>query len=118
MDSFRQHLAESANTLSALIRTFSDIDIHIRERNGIIRLDKIVIPKDQRGEGRGSEFMNALTQYADRTKQRIATSPSKDFGATSVSRLEQFYKKAGFKKNSGRNKDWEITETMIREPKT
>ena len=36
---------------------------------------------------------------------------------TSQARLKKFYKKFGFVENKGRNKDFEISELMYREPK-
>jgi len=61
--------------------------------------------------------MNDLIAYADATKQRIDLTPAKDFGASSVNRLKDFYKRFGFIENKGRNKDFSISETMYRTPK-
>ncbi len=85
-------------------------------KNGI-ELSRIVVPKEKRGEGLGSKFMQDLTTHADKHKKRIVLSPSKDFGATSVDRLKEFYKAHGFVENKGRNKDYSISHSMYREPK-
>ena len=92
------------------------IENYVSEKNGVITLSQIVVPKEQRGHGIGSDAMRKLVAYADSTRQRIALSPSVDFGASSKSRLVRFYKQFGFFENKGRNKDFTISETMIREP--
>jgi GNAT superfamily N-acetyltransferase len=86
------------------------------EKDGVITLDRIVVPNDQRGQGVGTAAMQQLINYADATGQRIALSPSVDFGASSKERLTRFYKGLGFVANKGRSKDFTIKETMIREP--
>ena len=47
---------------------------------------------------------------ADEQNKDIRLTPSKDFGATSVSRLEKFYRTFGFVKN----KDLKYKDTMVR----
>lgn len=85
------------------------------EKNGVITLSQIIVPKDKRESGLGTSALRSLVEYADRTGQRIALSPSADFGGNK-NRLIKFYKKFGFVENKGRNKDFAISETMIREP--
>ena len=84
-------------------------------KNGI-ELSRIVIPKEKRGEGIGSKFMSDLVAHADKHGKRVVLSPSKDFGASSVDRLKEFYKRHGFVENKGRNKDYSISHSMYREP--
>ena len=74
-------------------------------KNGIIKLSKVRIAKDQQKQGLGSEAMKELTDYADITGQTIALTPSIDFGASSIARLKEFYKRFGFVENKGRNQD-------------
>lgn len=93
----------------------SNVKLDISENNGVINLSRIVVPKEQRGSGVGSGIMKQLVDYADATGARITLSPSTDFGATSVSRLKDFYKQFGFVENKGRNKDFSTRETMYRE---
>jgi GNAT superfamily N-acetyltransferase len=87
-----------------------------KNSTGFINLDKVVVPKAQRGQGVGSAFMRELVQHADETGSPIALTPSADFGGT-VSRLKEFYKRFGFVENRGRNKDFTTRHTMIRPPK-
>jgi predicted GNAT family N-acyltransferase len=69
-----------------------------------------------RKQGVGSEVMQQLSEFADQQGKTIALSPSTDFGASSVSRLKDFYKRFGFIENKGRNKDFSISESMYRLP--
>jgi len=94
------------------------IDNFISEKNGIITLSEIRVPKGERKTGVGTKAMKELVGYADRTGQKIVLTPSKDYGASSVSRLKKFYKRFGFVENKGRNKDYRIRETMFRRPET
>ena len=103
-------------TLADFEQRWPDVSHSVHEKDGVIRLDKIVVPQSGRGKGIGTAFMNDLTAYADATGQRIALSPSKDFGASSIKRLDEFYKQFGFKPNAGRSKDFAISETRVREP--
>ena len=73
------------------------------------------IAKDK-GKGNGTRFMNDLTKLADGNGWTLALTPDASFGATSVKRLKDFYKRFGFKDNKGRNTDFEINESMVRKP--
>jgi GNAT superfamily N-acetyltransferase len=86
------------------------------EKGGVITLNDIRIPEGERNAGLGTQAMQELTRYADSKGARIALSPSLDFGATSLPRLKDFYKRLGFVENKGRNRDFAISESMIREP--
>ena len=92
------------------------IDADVYNGRNAIELSKIVVPKEKRGEGLGSKFMQDLISHADKHEKRIVLSPSKDFGASSVNRLKEFYKKHGFVENKGKNKDYSINHSMYRQP--
>lgn len=91
------------------------IDFYLGEKDGVIELSKIVLPKQERGKGTGSKAMMMLTDYADESGQTIILTPSSDFGG-SKGRLVSFYKSFGFVDNKGRNKNYEFRETMYRRP--
>lgn len=93
-----------------------DIDLDLQDDGKSLTLSRIVIPKDKRGQGVGSKVMKLITQYADAQNKSIYLTPSKDFGATSTGRLEQFYKQFGFKKKD--RSDFSTKETTVREPQT
>ena len=92
------------------------LDLSESKSTDIINLSRIVLPKDDRGKGIGTKVMLDIIKYADENNKRITLTPSKDFGATSVSRLIDFYKKFAFVENKGRNKDFTIRDSMYREP--
>lgn len=92
------------------------IDVYESTKFPKITLSRIEVPKQMRGTGMGTEAMTELAQYADETGKMVALSPSKDFGATSVDRLKDFYKRFGFVENKGKNKDFSISESMYRNP--
>lgn len=89
---------------------------YIYDRDGIVKLSQIIVPKAERGRGLGSACMNELVAYADKTGRLVLLSPSKDLGGSSVARLRSFYRRFGFTDNKGRKKDWRFCETMIRRP--
>ena len=101
----------------ALKFKFPDFKISISETADNIILDKVVIPESQRGAGQGTEFMAELLADADSKGKAIGLTPSADFGG-SKKRLTEFYKRFGFVDNKGKNKDFTISESMIRPPST
>ena len=73
-----------------------NIELDLYDNGKWLELSRIVIPKDQRGQGIGSKVMQRIVDFADKENRKIYLTPSKDFGASSVSRLEKFYKGFGF----------------------
>lgn len=96
--------------------TKSGLKLDLYEKNGVVNLSRIEVPKELRNSGIGSDVMNQIVNYADSTGNKVTLTPSTDFGATSVSRLKDFYKKFGFVENKGKNKDFSTRETMYRNP--
>lgn len=109
---------DQAGKLDEVRKQWDDagIESNISEKNNTITLSQIVVPKTERGAGKGSAAVQALVDYADQTGQRIVLTPSTDFGASSKKRLVKFYKRFGFVENKGRNKDFTTMESMIRVP--
>lgn len=89
---------------------------YIAHGTGDIRPGMVVVPKDKRNQGLGTQVMQDLARIADKQGRRIALTPSTDFGGSSVSRLKDFYSKFGFVENKGKNKDFSTRETMLRPP--
>ena len=94
---------------------FPDMGIGLRETPDNIILDKVIVPDSQRGQGKGSSFMRELLTEADNSGKPIGLTPSSDFGGNKK-RLTDFYKGFGFIENKGKNKDFTISESMIRLP--
>jgi hypothetical protein len=93
------------------------VSLQISERGGYIELSKIVVPAAIRNTGIGTSAMKLITEYADRTNQTITLTPSSDFGGNK-SRLVRFYASVGFVNNKGKQKDYQISDTMYRVPKS
>lgn len=110
------HPQTGAINVKALQDAFPEIDFTLLQRGDKATLSKVVVPKEMRGSGRGSAFMGELTRLADDDAAKLALSPSSDFGG-SKARLEQFYRRFGFVPNKGRARDFEIMESMYREPR-
>jgi len=94
---------------------FPDVDFSLSQRGNQATLNKVIVPKEQRGKGVGSEFMSALTKAADTEGTQLALSPSADFGGNKA-RLVDFYKQFDFVPNKGRKIDFSVSESMRREP--
>ena len=109
---------QSLMSASQIKSKYPNIELGIYEKPTEIVLDKIIVPKGDRSAGVGTNVMNDLIKYADQTEKRIVLTPSKDYGASSVSRLTDFYKRFGFIENKGNLRDFSTRESMIRNPKS
>lgn len=108
----------SVNEFEFYLENKYNANIDLGDYKKYIYLSKILIPKEVRNLGTGTKIMNEIITYADKNDRLITLTPSTDYGATSVSRLKEFYKKFGFIENKGRNKNFEISQTMYRVPVT
>ena len=109
------------NTLASIVSRWKSqgVTLFVFERDNIIVLDSLIVPKGKRKQGIGSQIMRELTEYADTVGKRLELSPgNKDpyHGTTSRKRLIDFYKRFGLIQNKGRHKDYRTRETMYREP--
>lgn len=103
-------------SIDDILNKYPDVKIDASLNKNDINLSRIVVPKEMRNQGIGTQVMNDLSEYADSIGKRITLTPSSDFGG-SVSKLKTFYKELGFVENKGKNKDFSTRETMYREPK-
>ena len=94
----------------------SEVSAVYDKKKNVLKIYKISLPKELRGQGHGSEIMDKIVDWADDLQTMIVLSPSTHFGATSVNRLRKFYKRFGFVDNKGRKKDFTISDTMYRTP--
>lgn len=107
---------QTAREFAASLRDeFPGLKIDLMGSGKIVALSRIVVPNDARNSGTGTAVMQRLTRWADQNGKTLALSPSGDFGGNKA-RLGDFYKRFGFVENKGRAKDYEISETMYREP--
>ena len=99
-----------------LASEYPDIELSAWDINTYILLDRIIIPKQLRNQGLGTEVMTKVCNIADESGKLIVLEPDTSFGATSVARLIRFYKRFGFKVNKGRYKNFSFVEGMYRVP--
>lgn len=92
-----------------------DLGLKGNPKSNFISLHKIIVPETTRSKGVGSKAMEEIIDYADAANKTLILTPSSDFGGNKA-RLVDFYKRHGFVENKGRNKDYEISETMYRSP--
>ncbi|MCK4871066.1 MAG: hypothetical protein KAS93_08155, partial [Gammaproteobacteria bacterium] len=96
------------------------VNLGIYEQPNEIHIQTIIVPKEIRRQGIGSEVMSQVVEYADSVGKLLTVTPAEkdDFhGTTSKARLKRFYKRFGFVENKGRNKDFSINaRDMYREP--
>lgn len=110
--------AKSVKTLAqfteAIKADFPDVKLYMSgSKDNYIVLDTIIIPKESRKSGQGTQIMNRLIDVADAQGWPLALTPSDSFGSSKV-KLEVFYRRFGFIKNAGRSKDYAIMQSMIR----
>lgn len=91
-----------------------NIELDLYDNGKYLQLSKIKIQKEDRNKGIGSKVMSRITDYAYTQNLKIYLTPSKDFGATSISRLNKFYKNFDFVKNTDKS---QTKDTMVRLPK-
>ena len=89
-----------------------NIDLEIYEYDDYIELKKIVVPKDRRGEGIGSDVMQELIEYCRENDKDLFVTPSSAFGGN-VNKLTKFYKSFGFKNNKGKYRDFRSMESLV-----
>ena len=98
-----------------LMKEYGLKDIVLSKTGDHVTLSKIVA--ETKGQGNGTRFMEDLARLADERGWTLALTPSGSFGAKSIRRLKDFYKRFGFKDNKGRNTDFSTRESMVRPPK-
>jgi GNAT superfamily N-acetyltransferase len=86
--------------------------------NGLpgLEVNMLIIDPNKRGLGFGRSIMNDIIEYTDTNKKIAHLTPTNEFDSD-LKKLTDFYKSLGFVKNSGSNKDYRFTDTMIRLPK-
>ncbi len=108
---------QTTETIGKAIEADLGVTLDVSENKGIVTVGRIVVPEGDRNKGTGTKAMERLIEHADANGLTIALTPSKDFGATNIKRLKDFYKRLGFVENKGKNKDFSTKESMIRTPK-
>lgn len=115
MKTLEQFISENVESLRKSLDDIG-VDHSVYQNKNTLTVSKIVVPKEKRNQGIGSQSMKAINAHADKHKLKVVLTPSSDFGGTK-SRLVKFYKSHGYVENKGKNKDFSTRETMYREPK-
>ena len=92
--------------------------LRINEYENKIKLEKIFLPLALRNQGIGTEIISAIKEYSQKVGKPIVLNPEPEKGKKGA--LQRFYKRNEFVNNSGRNKDYglsELSRTMLFKPK-
>lgn len=103
------------DTRAGLEARYPGVKFSLMQRSGHVVVSKVSTVKEQRGQGLAGKAMRDLIAQADEKGWTLALTPANDFGA-SKTRLQAWYRSLGFVPNKGRNRDFEISEDMIRTP--
>jgi Zn-dependent M32 family carboxypeptidase len=116
-ENFRNWLQENTNFIKSLKDKYKEYfsTINIYEFDNKISIDLIITK--EKNTGAGTKLMTDICEYADKNNKIIILSPSDEFGGNKK-RLIEFYKRFGFVENKGKNKEFEIFESMYRLPKS
>lgn len=116
-NNFREYLRENTSFINSIKKKYKDdfSKINIYEFDNKISIDLIVVR--EKNTGTGTKLMQDICDYADKENKIIILSPSDEFGG-SKKRLIDFYKRFGFVENKGKNKIFEIFESMYRLPRS
>lgn len=94
------------------------VKVSLSHSRGTTTVNTVVVPKDRRGQGAGDAVMHAVKRHADAHGHRITlTAENPENASKGKTKLKQWYKRHGFVENKGRNKDYEVSEGMYRDPK-
>ena len=104
---------KAADLKAKILKANPGIELGLSGRGDVITIDKIIAKG--KGTGAGTKAMRDIIAHADQTGKTLALTPSADFGG-SVPRLKKLYKSLGFVENKGKNKNFEISETMVKAP--
>jgi len=100
-----------------LTAKFPGLDLDVSARANDVHVAKIVVPVEARGSGVGTKVMTDLAAVADLYGWTLSVTPSNVFG-TAKKELDHFYRGLGYVPNSGKNKDYGVSATMIRKPES
>lgn len=120
LDGKKQEQAQfSLKNLDEIKAEYKDKTDHLylhERRDGTISIDNMVVKKEYRNQGIGTQILNDVMAYADDAGKTITLTPTSEFGTKA--KLTKWYKSHGFVENKGRNADYRLSDTMYRLPKS
>lgn len=112
----KEHIKAVRGDIQSNVRkVYPGVDVSLIEKDNTIELTKIIVPAKWREKGLGTKVVQSIIEQADKSRKTITLTPSNDFGGTKA-RLVKFYKSLGFVENKGKNRDYEIADSMYLEP--
>ena len=91
---------------------YPEITLRINEYDNKIKLEKIFIPKEMRNLGIGTEIISSLKEYSQKVNKPIVLNPEPEKGKKGA--LQRFYELNEFVNNTGRRKDFDLSDTFSR----
>jgi 8-oxo-dGTP pyrophosphatase MutT (NUDIX family) len=118
----RGHGGKFAAALEDIKARHPHVQLHVghTEGSGHAKISLIRTPESERGKGHAGAVMRELTKAADSHGVHLTLTPEPLAGdrKTSKAKLTAWYKSHGFVENKGKNKDYEISESMHRPPRS
>ena len=90
--------------------------LYVRSLGDLLILNEIEINKEFRERGYATKFMKQLIKLADHMQIKMSLNPD-NYKGSNKERLKKFYSRFGFCLNKGKDKDYSVSELMIRLPK-
>lgn len=90
--------------------------LYLHEKDNRLSIDNMVVKKEYRNQGIGSQILNDIIAYADKNGKTITLTPTSEYGTKE--KLKKWYKSNGFVENKGRHTDFTFRDTMYRLPKS
>jgi predicted GNAT superfamily acetyltransferase len=91
-----------------------EIEFNLIAYKEFIYVDLLIIPEKKRKQGLGTKFMTELIELADSVNCPLALTPDTSYGSSDETQLEEYYKRFGFIKNIGKDREFSTNHTMIR----
>lgn len=118
MRTFNQFISESQEVLDKITtnwrRMHPGMKFHVTNSGNDIRVHSIEVPKEKRNQGIGTRAITGVQNYARSQGKRVTLTPAPD--PRKKAKLNRFYKNLGFKPNSGRTKDFSVSDSRIWDP--
>lgn len=105
---------ECAEIVNKLKESNKDLEFQLIPYKEFIYLDLLIVPEEYRNKGLGTKFMNELIEAADSIRCPLALTADTSYSDTDEETLEAYYKRFGFIKNIGKDRDFSTNHTMIR----
>lgn len=108
---------ENVKSLEEIKEAYKDKTkvLFVFEHDNDIALNNLVVKPEYRNQGVGQEILDNIIKYADSVGKMVTLTPTSEYGTKA--KLTKWYKANGFVYNSGRNANYEISDTMYRLPK-